>query len=920
MSPLEILFEDVTLGGPPKPATWWATYRSVLESDGFGPASLAVIDADASIIVERGILGAGDADSDRWPVGRVRTGVVVGAVQSGKTASMMAVASQALDEGVDVLVVLAGTRTSLWLQTYERFRAQLDTLPGRLERRVLRPNLALPIPEDIPAVSDLYRLQKAAVKKALLKGLPIIAIAMKQVDHLERLGDTLRDVVYPTASALGRTIHLVVIDDEADDASIDDPNSPSANTQSKQVPTRIVELWGNRNSPWETVRENIHATYVAYTATPQANFLQEDSNPLAPRDFVVALRTPGPDGELSPRRATFQEPKGLRSWYTGGSMFYETFEDEPICVVTDPDEGPDNKPDQHDDMINALRAFLVASAIRLLRAPNRLGPNSARRHVFETFDEARSRAASPASMLVHPSATKGDQFALAAVLHAWSGGVQVPNGDVPLQGRYDLGIEGIRHDMDANPELWGRWLASYGRAAKETVRRFGDAKSHGVPCTEDLRRVLQIILDEVVPGTAISVVNSDAAADDRPRFGPVPTDDGWSAAPNLSTIFVAGNVMSRGLTLEGLTTTFFSRASNQPNADTQMQMQRWFGFRGSFIELCRVFLRSDQLELFASYHEHDEALRRDIIAKMSEGDGSAEVTVLQGRNHNATAKVSNIRGVALSPGMKPFLKTLNASDVDVGNQREIRALFRAGSDEMILSRKGALLKRRLSMTEAADLLDSLIFVSHMPSRDGASSRLWRSLENHVGEVSGDVFPLYRPSGTGPDAGTSLGPLSPSYVAAYLRFWVACCGRPVPGLMTTDLVPTRWNLAPSGQLGAVPPRFNVGIRFGPGPVVAEGPLSELPFSIGTMLRTVAGNEVTAGWGSRNYRDGVAVGDELFDFDLRQEPSTQNMVPKSERTSGDDGLILVHPIRHETSVSLAFGIALPPGGPDHVRAEK
>jgi hypothetical protein len=56
--------------------------------------------------------------------------------------------------------------------------------------------------------------------------------------------------------------------------------------------------------------------------------------------------------------------------------------------------------------------------------------------------------------------------------------------------------------------------------------------------------------------------------------------------------------MARGLTLEGMTTALFQRSSANPLADTQMQMQRWFGYRGSYIELCRVFASSDQLSLF----------------------------------------------------------------------------------------------------------------------------------------------------------------------------------------------------------------------------------------------------------------------------------------------------------------------------------
>jgi hypothetical protein len=98
--------------------------------------------------------------------------------------------------------------------------------------------------------------------------------------------------------------------------------------------------------------------------------------------------------------------------------------------------------------------------------------------------------------------------------------------------------------------------------------------------------------------------------------------------------------MSRGLTLEGLTTTLFSRRSHEPLADTQMQMQRWFGYRGALIHLCRVFMTSEQRGLFLHYHQNDEALRRDVLAAMTV-DGSARppFTVLQGKNFLATGKI-----------------------------------------------------------------------------------------------------------------------------------------------------------------------------------------------------------------------------------------------------------------------------------------
>ncbi len=52
----------------------------------------------------------------------------------------------------------------------------------------------------------------------------------------------------------------------------------------------------------------------------------------------------------------------------------------------------------------------------------------------------------------------------------------------------------------------------------------------------------------------------------------------YEREPSLKAIAVGGNRLSRGLTLEGLTVSYFVRRS--ATYDTLMQMGRWFGFRG----------------------------------------------------------------------------------------------------------------------------------------------------------------------------------------------------------------------------------------------------------------------------------------------------------------------------------------------------
>ena len=366
-----------------------------------------------------------------------------------------------------------------------------------------------------------------------------------------------------------------MIDDEADDASVDGAalTDEGTSARTKQIPRRILDLWAPRHDATSTVSSHVFATYVAYTATPQATFLQDDANPLAPRDFVCCLRTPGSDGGIEDRSATFREPLGAAAWYTGGDTYYRTLSAVPLCV-TDTTDLPDD-----DLVIDAVRAFLVASAVRASRAPERLGPRSARASLFGTDRAARQEVLDPSSMLVHPSALKESHFDVARQIHEWSAGDSGDDRDQKVDGIRPLGIDGIVADMHTNARRWLFWMDEYSRGAaksREVLRSASQSASSrltGTGCRRSSSR--RSSRRRPSPSSTATL-----RADDRPDFAPRKTGDDWAPAKNLSTIFVSGNVMSRGLTLEGLLTTVFSRSSNAPLADTQMQMQRWFGYRG----------------------------------------------------------------------------------------------------------------------------------------------------------------------------------------------------------------------------------------------------------------------------------------------------------------------------------------------------
>lgn len=892
-----------------------------------------VLQTDCAYIVERGMLGAGPPDSATWPESRTRTGLVMGSVQSGKTASMFGVTALALDQGVDIVVILAGTRLSLWRQTYERMVEQLDAGEdgvAKARRRLLCPPPGVVLSGAPATLDSTYRLPSAQVRRKLSQRQPLIVVAMKQTDHLYALGRELRQSVFGEVGRLGRAVHMLVLDDEADDGSVLDavieqsqgPLSPGL----KQIPRAIADLWEPRSSG---APDNLFATYVGYTATPQANLLQEDHNPLAPRDFVISLRTPldvGRPADLgdldAPRSSTYPEPNGIDNYYTGGEVYYDRGAGAGLCREL--------SGQADDDLADSIRAFLVAGAIRLHWAsttgPIVMGPHSVRGADFPRRDDVKAASPPTHSMLLHPSADIGAHFAAAEDVLIWAG---VPDRTT-ARNLIEAGNALLPHSlivkMRGEEPLWEAWIDRYRSSSSAIATEFNVMNPRHIP---DWPTVLHILETEIIPGTRVSVVNSDPSADDRPEYRPVfdETTRRWRAAPDLSTIFVSGNVMARGLTLEGMTTALFRRSSVNPLADTQMQMQRWFRYRGEYIELCRMFATRQQIDLFGAYHDVDEALREGIAAKMA---GSApSPVVLHGMGFLATGKIASIGRVPLCPSAKPFITLVNDGQQPDPNAQLVAEVFSGPSSDVSVGRtvRGRALDGTLSLSDTADLLDGLSFDSYAPGDDSRLAELWQQVQTRVDATlplpAGTQF-YNAPSpidGTPSDARFEC----PYAIAAYLRMWEACLTRAVRGLFVTGVPSGRWAMADLRAKALHQPRFSVGIRYGDGDRITDGPLSGLGFSIRATQKALnAQGNLDTTWGTNDPNAGPLDyrGDEFFDYYHRGEALPATAGRTSWRPQGSHGQILFYINKRpgQPHPAVAVGVCIPAGGPEQFAATR
>ncbi|WP_432736429.1 Z1 domain-containing protein [Maridesulfovibrio sp. FT414] len=226
-----------------------------------------------------------------------RRGLVIGHVQSGKTANYMGVISKAADAGYKFIIVIAGIHNNLRKQTQERID---EGFVGRSSNPENRVNIGVGLTPDYPHPATLTNIhddfRKHTANSSGWKindfSKPIVLVIKKNVSTLETLYDWLKEM---NAAGNGQIsdIPMLVIDDEADNASIN-TNKPDLDpTKTNAWIRSILGLFAK-------------SCYIGYTATPFANiFINPDAydkdvyEELFPRDFIYCLDAPstyfGPD-------------------------------------------------------------------------------------------------------------------------------------------------------------------------------------------------------------------------------------------------------------------------------------------------------------------------------------------------------------------------------------------------------------------------------------------------------------------------------------------------------------------------------------------------------------------------------------------------------------------------------------------------
>lgn len=484
-------------------------------------------------------------------------GLVVGYVQSGKTANMTAVIAKAVDTGYNLIVLLGGVTNKLRAQTQRRLEGDI------VERHRHLWQLYTTVDDD----GDFVRPANGQFTMPVT-GRAQLVVMKKETNRL----DAFLRTIERTPTKVLRSLKTLIIDDECDQASVDASNRDNS-------PTRINE--GIRR----IIRALPAVSYVGYTATPFANVFinPHESDDLYPEDFITDL--PRPKDYFGTREVFGFDPDdaGDDEGASAGKDMIRKIPTEEVARLRPAGSRAQVAfiPEITAELEKALFWFLITCAVR----------------------RRRGQIASHMTMLVHTSPNVSQHTRMADAIRAW--------------------LTHCATDLTtATGEAWGRLESVWG---DETARvpLVGHDEQALTP------RELVPWLREVLESLEVAVENG--ISEERLDY----------TSKAKTYIVVGGSVLARGLTLEGLSVSFFLRTSQQ--YDTLLQMGRWFGYRFGYADLPRLWTTSDLALNFRALARIEDEIRQDI-AKYRELKGATPLDL--------AVRVRQIPGLAITSKAK----------------------------------------------------------------------------------------------------------------------------------------------------------------------------------------------------------------------------------------------------------------------------
>jgi hypothetical protein len=477
-----------------------------------------------------------------------RRGLGIGEVQSGKTSTYIGLLAKAIDYGYKIIVVIGGHTEDLRRQTQARLDRDLTGVDSAY------------LADNIVVETDVARIGIGRVDQTLAASVNVLTTTRSDFSaHSKRAGNVALGGDTPTIFVIKKNAR--VMQNLAAYLRAHIPNWAS------QPPLVLIDDeadWASINvnsrddvsAVNQAIRDILAASnrnsYLGITATPFANVFIDDEveEDIFPRDYIVALESP--------------------SNYQGVGRYFSAA-DHP-ALVSDVSDTLTVIPYSHKRTLEvqqlptsvkrAIATFFVGTAIRRIRDQQ---PQPASMLInVSRFNDVQSKVSALVAQFTRESAaTIMSEFALS----------EGPSG---RSQRAELFLDAYEeHFHDAGVS----WQA--------------------------VRHQLLLVADEF----RVELINSQTKADREKHARETPKSV-REAEALLPTIFVGGDVLARGLTIEGLQVSYYARRAAA--ADTLLQMGRWFGYRPGYEDLVRLWIDDETAELFRWTADISAELRESI--------------------------------------------------------------------------------------------------------------------------------------------------------------------------------------------------------------------------------------------------------------------------------------------------------------------
>jgi hypothetical protein len=562
---------------------WWNRYRHWLSVKKRLPRTvLEQLDGLTDDILDR---LRDPATAGAWD----RRGLVVGDVQSGKTSNYTGLICKAVDAGFPLVIVLAGVHNSLRSQTQLRLDEGFLGFDTRFALRGDQENQrigagAMPGAKLLIAHSLTSSTDSGDFKRGTADGTqiipggrdPVILVVKKSVSILRNLIEwvgSVRGVDDDTVPGgrIIRDVPVLVIDDEADHASANtnEFRDEDGNIDEDADPTRTNELIRRLLTGFEK------SAYVGYTATPFANvFIHHEARSaevgedLFPRSFIINI--PSPSNYIGAEKVFGLDRPGSGA------------ETPALPIIRTISDAAGSFPAKHKKILQvaelpaslceAILAFILACAAR----------------------RARGDVDADNSMLVHVTRFTMVQEQVARL-------VTEELTDIRRQ------LEFPGSGGTALADLEELWTKDFAANAAEIARLLPEEDLPPIEWKDVERELFDA-------AKRITVREINGTAKDALDYVDHPH--------GLSVIAIGGDKLSRGLTLEGLSVSYFVRTSKM--YDTLMQMGRWFGYRPRYADLCRLYTSAELVRWYRHIATATAELREEFDLTLARGGSPLE--------------------------------------------------------------------------------------------------------------------------------------------------------------------------------------------------------------------------------------------------------------------------------------------------------